>query len=146
MFELVVAIAISALIIVAIASLVTNSIRNANFSRDNALATSYAQNTIEWLRVQRDSDITAFMQKVSLNDPAPTTYCFVDLNWDISTACGDAQVIQNTPFKREGVFTLTTDSGTGKTIIQTDISVSWQDGTQLHEVTTSTDFTDPRQK
>ena len=63
LFELVVAIAISALIIVAMVSLAVNSIQNSNFAKNKALASSYAQEAMEWLRGQRDSGVDAFISK-----------------------------------------------------------------------------------
>jgi Tfp pilus assembly protein PilW len=48
MFELVVAIAISALVIVTIVSLTTISIRNSNFSKNKSLASTYAQQATEY--------------------------------------------------------------------------------------------------
>jgi Tfp pilus assembly protein PilV len=150
LFEVVVAIGVSALIIVAIVSLASNSIRNATFSRNDSQAASYAQQATEWLRAERDRDINIFMTNVSLNTPAPTTYCFSKLDWNQSTKCGasdfikDANDTTDTIFLREAVFNI--DKSTGKTIIQTDISVFWTDSQGVHTVTSATNFADWRQR
>lgn len=148
LFELVVAIAISALIIVAVVSLVTVSIRNATYSKNNALAVSLAQNTVEWLRSQRDENIATFVTNVSVSAPAPTTYCFQNLNWNDLNAfgCGSSQKVDQTPFLRQGTFTVSTDLVTGKKIYEANISVTWSDSQGSHEVTNITDFTDWRER
>lgn len=139
LFELVVAIAISALIIVAIVALVSNSVRNATFSRNNAQAASYAQQTTEWLRSQRDTDISTFI----INTETPV-YCFPVLSWTVAGTCTVDKTISGTPFYREGHFTPTLVGG--KTVIEANIIVSWTDAQGLHSVTSSTSFTDWRQR
>ena len=144
LFELVVAVAISALVLVAIVSLASNSLRNASFSKNSALASSFAQSTTEWLRTQRDGDIVNFLAHVSLNSPLPTTYCFTDLNWNYPTSCTGGQVIAGTPFTRSGVFTVSYPGG--KTSVEAQITVSWTDAGGIHEITSSTTYTDWRQR
>lgn len=144
LFELVVAIAISALIIVTIVSLVSNSLRNSTFSRNKAEAASFAQEATEWLRTQRDTNTEAFIDNVAI-----PTWCFKTLSWSISNACLASQQILDaaglpTPFLREGHFASTLVSG--KTVIETDVVVSWTDSQGLHQVTSATNFTDWRQR
>lgn len=144
LFELVVAIAVSALIIVVIVSLVASSIRNANYSKNNGLASSYAQNATEWLRSERDRDINNFM--VNVQTPK---WCLKDSPLTISSwtqvgACGANDYISGTVFLREVNFTVTAPGG--KTVVQTDVVVSWTDAQGIHEVTNITNFTDWRQR
>lgn len=54
LIEMVVAIAVVLIVIVALVAITTVSIRNANFSRNQALATKYAQEGIEKVRAYRD--------------------------------------------------------------------------------------------
>lgn len=143
LFEVVVAIAISALVIIAIVSLASNSIRNAAFSRNKNQAASLAQQLTEWLRIQRDTNIDTFITNVT---PSPKTYCFSDLTWSRARLCGASDfVIGTSLFARQGVFTLTT-SPQGKTVIEADITVSWTDSQGYHEVRSATNFTDWRQR
>lgn len=143
LFELVVAIAISALIIVTIVSLVSNSLRNATFSRNSNQAAAYAQQTAEWLRTQRDSDITTFLANV-----ATPTYCFPALPtqspWVITGACTADEIIAGTSFYREVRFNTTLVGG--KTVVEADIVVYWTDAQGLHQVTSANNFTDWRQR
>lgn len=140
LFELVVAIAISALIIVVIVSLVTNSLRNATFSKHNAQAVSYASEAVEWLRSQRDTNIDTF-----LTNAGGLIWCFPDLTWNHAGSCGTGDVISDTPFVREGHFKI--DTSSGKTVVNVDIVVTWSESSKsIHEVTNSTYFTDWRQR
>ncbi len=52
--EMIVAIAVMIVVVTALISVTTTSMRNASFSRDQALATKYAQDAIENVRSQRD--------------------------------------------------------------------------------------------
>lgn len=143
LFELVVAIAISALIIISIVSLVTNALKSANFSKNNAVATSLAQETVEWLRSQRDDNIATFLAKADVNGSGSSLWCFVNLDWEKPQSCSSNDLIDNL-FIREGNFVK--DTVGGKTVIHTNIVVSWDDSQGNHEVTNSTDFTDWRQR
>lgn len=141
LFELVVAIAISALVIVAMVSLATNSIKNSNYSRNKALAASYAQQTTEWLRGQRDSAPDSFF--VSTQTPS---WCLPTLAFTkpiaISSNCTD--VISDTVFRRWVSFT--TSVPAGKNVVEADVTVSWTDSGGIHEVRSTTNFSDWRQR
>jgi len=141
LFELVLAIAISALIIVAIVSLATLSIRNSSFSKNKALAATYAQEATEWLRGQRDSDIDAFILH------ATTPSCLQDLGWThpaVNPASDCTDRISGTTFNRWVTFDETVQGG--KTIVEADVVVSWMDSQGVHEVKNATNFSDWRQR
>ena len=139
LFEAVVALAISALIIVAVVALVSNSIRNASFSRNVTLASRYAQQATEWLRGQRDSDITTFSSNV-----LTPTWCINSLSWTQAGACGSSDFIQGTSFGRRVAFNLTTVNG--KDFIEADVIVYWVDAQGYHEIRSATNFSDWRQR
>lgn len=139
LFEVVVALAISALVVVSLVSLVTNSIRNANFSKNKSLASNYAQETTEWLRSQRDSDVSIFQSHV-----LTPIWCFSNLNWNVPGNCATDVFISGTIFKREALFS--TDFVNGKTIIQATINVSWQDTQGEHNISSVTNFSDWRER
>ena len=73
LFELVLAIGVSALVIVVLVSLVSNALQNSVFSRNQTLASRYAQSATEWLRGQRDNNIATF-----ITNTATTTWCLKD--------------------------------------------------------------------
>jgi Tfp pilus assembly protein PilV len=139
LFEVVVAIAISALIIVTIVSLATNSIQNSSFSKNKTLAATYVQEATEWLRGQRDTDMNAFVSHTVI-----PTWCLQSLSWSIPGACGSTNFIADTSFIRQATFAVSTVNG--KDFIESNVTVSWQDAKGIHQVTSSTNLSDWRQR
>jgi len=142
LFELVIAIGISALIIVVLVSLVSNSLENAAFAKNQTLSVRYAQEASEWLRGQRDSDTNTFVTNVS-SHPYEIPRCFNNLDWNSIGPCGEADKIsglfvRQISFRSEGVVI----NGVTKDIIEADITVSWTDSKGLHQMTNATDFSD----
>lgn len=148
LFELVIAIGISALVIVVLVSLVSNALQNAAFSKNETLAGRYAQEATEWLRGQRDTDINGFITNVT-SQPFDNPRCFNNLDasaWSQIGACG--ATIAGTMLVRQITFreVNATVNGVTKNIIEADITVSWTDSKGLHEITNATDFADWRQR
>ncbi|MFZ5932782.1 MAG: PulJ/GspJ family protein [Patescibacteria group bacterium] len=140
LFEIMLALAISTLIIVAIVVLTSNAIRNTTFSKNKTLATRYSQEATEWLRGERDTDFTAFESRA-----ATPLYCFPALSWASATvgACGSGQEITDTIFKREISFSGSVVNG--KTLVEAGVKVYWTDSQGLHEVRSVTNFSDWRE-
>jgi type II secretory pathway pseudopilin PulG len=152
LFELVVAVAVSALIISALVSLATLSIGNSIFSRNKALAANYAQEATEWLRGQRDNNADTFFDKALKNTNQPGGgYCLASLtslaslklvsNIATSTNCS---LTENSTFTRYVI--LTSSNQSGKTVVRADVVVSWSDARGFHEITSATNFTDWRER
>ena len=129
LFEIILALAITTLIIVAIVALTSTSIRNTTFSKNKTLASRYSQEATEWLRGERDTDFSVFETRA-----LTSLYCLPALSWGSATigACASGQEIANTPFRREISFTSSVISG--KTLIQVSIRVYWSDAQGLHEI------------
>ncbi|MEK7550712.1 MAG: hypothetical protein AAB535_02925 [Patescibacteria group bacterium] len=136
LFEVVIALGISAVIITALVALVASSIRNTTFSKDKTVAGSLAQEAVEWLRNQRDQSITTFRTN------AQGTRCLKILGW--SGACQSGDEIIGTKFMREAVFT--TSQISGKTVIVATVKVYWSDSQGSREVRSVTNFTDWRER
>lgn len=137
LFEVVLALALSTLIIVALVSLVTNSIKNANYSKNKTQATRYTQEATEWLRGQRDADWEIFYVNVTACPPTHEQ-CLDTLSWPNCGTCSDSEFIEEI-FKREVVFTsITADS------ITVEVKTYWTDAQGIHEVRNSTILTDWR--
>lgn len=136
LFEVVLSLAVITLIIVTLVILASNSIRNANFSRNKTLATRHAQEALEWLRGERDEDFDAFHTRA-----LTPQYCLPSLSWDDASvgSCSSTDFISNTILKREVSFTIVSADN-----IQAQIVVSWQDAQGDHEVRTTTNLTDWR--
>lgn len=62
LIEVLVALAVAIVVVLALVRVTTTSVRNAAFARNQALATKYAQETIEKIRAYRDeTDWTTFI-------------------------------------------------------------------------------------
>ncbi len=144
MFELVVAIAVSALVMVAIVSMVTNAIRSATYSRNKGIAEGLSKDVLEWLRVQRDTDTMIFISKAAMDAPGITKFCFQNLDWSLHQAtCNSTQMIDNL-FFREGSFETLVLAGV--TLYRANITVRWTDSQGDHSITNTEDFADWRQR
>ena len=143
LFEVVVAVAISALVVVAIVSLAVNSIQNSDYSRNKTLASTYSQQATEWLRGQRDTDPDAFFGTYTMF-LAPSGYCLPTLAWTPSVADavhGCTAKIPGTVFTRWITFNRTIET---KLVVETDVTVSWSDSQGIHEITNATNLSDSR--
>lgn len=136
LFEVVMAVCIVALMLSGIVALATVSVRNSSYSKNNTIATKYAQEVMEWLRLQRDQDWTGFLSHASTGSGKTTCLDSEPLSsWGPTiTPCPQ---ITSTIFSR--LVTLKTD-GSGN-IATATAEVNWTDGEGTHEVTTETTFT-----
>ncbi|KKR44841.1 MAG: hypothetical protein UU51_C0007G0002 [Microgenomates group bacterium GW2011_GWC1_41_20] len=136
LFEVVVAIAVSALIITAIVSMASNSIQNSSYSRDKTLASNYVQQANEWLRQERDSNSATFITKAAI-----PTWCFRSLSWilpSLPRACASDEYITGTKFIRQSGLSISLVNG--KNVVRVNTTVSWTDSKGLHQITGSTDL------
>lgn len=115
--EVLVAVGIVSLVLVAIVAGVTLAIKNASFSRNQTSATRYAQEAMEWLRNQRDQDWNAFVLRSG-------PFCLNSLSWKTGT-CSSFSL--GNIFKREAVL-----SGSDPRI-EVKVTVSWQDAGGTHQ-------------
>lgn len=135
LFEVVVAIGISALVVTGIVAAASNSIQNSSYSKDKNVATNYVQETMEWLRQERDKNLANF--KLKITGSVGMVYCLPALSaWPAPTSkCSDSQVIPNTKFVRKLEFPeYATD------VVRAKATVTWKDAKGTHEVSSSTDL------
>jgi type II secretory pathway pseudopilin PulG len=144
LFEIILALAIATIIIVALVALASSAIRNSNFSKNKTLATRYSQEATEWLRGERDGDFDAFFLKAAIPQ-----YCLSSLVWAEATVgpCTSGQEITDTPFFREVGFIRSTIivGGLPKNVVEAEVNVFWTDAQGVHEVKSVTNFTDWRE-
>ena len=134
MFEVLLALFIITLIVVAVVILSPISISNSLFSKNKTLSSKYTQEAVEWLRSQKESDINLFLTN------STDTYCLDQLNFTNQGLCAELEIIPNSIFTRQMVFT---NSGN---IVSVVVTTSWTDSKGIHQVSTSTDFTDRREQ
>jgi type II secretory pathway pseudopilin PulG len=135
-FEVVIAVAVSALIVTGIVASATNSIQNSTFSRDKNLAANYVQEAIEWLRRERDTDKIVFLKHFDLN----TEFCLNYLFWSNFGKCSTEEKIPNTIFQRNAVFIICDGSTCPLNTVRATVTVSWEDSKGTHDVSSVTDF------
>jgi Tfp pilus assembly protein PilV len=133
LFEVIIAIGITSMILVAIINTAILSVRNTSFSRNKTLASRHSQQAVEWLRGERDANWDTFSARSN------TVWCMSNLDWTKNRICTDTDNIPTTPFKRE--ISLTNTSGQQ---IDAKVKVYWNDSQGYHEVKVSTYFTDWR--
>lgn len=129
LFEVVVAIALSALIVTGIVAMGANSIQNSSYSRDKSLASNYVQETEEWLRQERDQNTGVFGEKAVPGK----TYCLTSLDWPLTAVgCSEGKVITGTKFKREVLFPECFGE-CPTNYVDIKIVVYWEDSKGYHE-------------
>lgn len=148
LFEVVLAIAVIGLIVVGVVILSTNAIRNTTFARNKTLASRYAQEALEWVRNERNTDPVNFRSKID----AFTTFCLDEdpITWTNVGVCSGSEYISgsNSIFKRQVVFSQTSQNNTkgeSVVIINVAVTVTWVDSQGTHNVKSTTDLSDLRE-
>ena len=132
LIEVLTALAVVLLVIVALIRATTTSMKGSDFSKSQALATRYGQEAIEWIRAERDK---------SWDNLADGTYCLKSSpieSWPGQGDCGDEDYLEGTKFKRQA--TLTKDGEK----VKVDVIVSWQDSSGEHQSKLTTYLTNWR--
>ena len=132
--ELLMALGVVSIALLALVSLVTKSISNTTFSKESTQASRYTQELLEWLRGERDTEWQVFSSRASAG--VGRTYCLNNLSWSNTGACGNTEFIANTRLLRELTLTLI-DPVTVEALVRT----TWTDGSGSHNVRSTTTFT-----
>jgi len=139
LLEVLFATAAVSLVLVAVLSTIISSLQNSRSSLEQAKATQYSREVLEWLRQERDSiGWTAFAE--SLPATGMQTYCLSSLPGgmpvlaSMAGECGEEQAIPNTIYTRSLAITRTSVNQ-----IDVEVIVSRPDSTGT--VTTRTNMT-----
>lgn len=137
-FEVVVALAVVSIVLITLVALATVSIRNASFSRNKTLATRMTQDTLEWLRSERNVSWNSFTEKAgTLNSPISWCVSADPPDWPTSFGiCSANEFVDGTIFKREVKMT-NLDVNT----VEVEVKTSWIDSQGVHESKSVTDLT-----
>lgn len=130
MFEVMIALAVTAIILTALITLSTKSVTNTDKAGVMQSASLYAQEASEWIRRERDGNWEKFLTYAD----GTTEYCISDLSQGITT--GTCPMISGTILTRTAVFTLDTPL-----IIRVLIKVYWNDKVGYHEERVVTNLT-----
>lgn len=138
LFEVVIALGVITIILVSLVILAALSISNATFSKNKTTATRLSQETLEWLRSERDSSWAVFA-----NHAATPIWCMPTLSWsaNFAGACAQGTTITGTILSRELTF-----SSLDPDTIQVVVRLFWTDSQGSHESRTTTNFTNWRNK
>jgi type II secretory pathway pseudopilin PulG len=125
--EILVAIAMVVLVLVAVVGRSVDSVRNSIFSRNEILATRFAQEGIEWGRSQRDR--LGWNAFVAALDSYPVTYCVLDLSQKIEDLTSGActGTISGTVFTREVSLSYQDEASPLGDYIDLSVTVNWTD-------------------
>lgn len=122
LFELIIALGVTVLIVTGIIRIVTISLSNAAFAKNQAEATRFAQEGAEWIRLERDKGWDDFFSRSN------QTWCLKDLTWSRASPCGQDEVISGTMFSREATL-----GALGDDRVDVIVKVSWTDSKGTHE-------------
>lgn len=122
LLELVVAIGVAMVALMAMAQISIKSLANSNFSVHQSVANGYSIAGMEWIRSKRDVDWATFLNKSSVNG---SSYCLTTLVWSTAYPCPAI----NNFYTRTAE--LTKDSNSKK--VQVLVTVSWQEGSLTHQ-------------
>jgi Tfp pilus assembly protein PilV len=149
MFELLMAIAVVSIVLVALISLSTRSLGNTTFSTNKSTGTRLTQEAAEWIRGERDVSWANFVSRVD-SGGADRAYCLSTLSWPGGAGVCDpnSQKVkdvnnEDTEFVREVTLRGSDEypQGTPDGVIDT-VSVGvvtyWLDGVGRREARTTT--------
>jgi len=130
LIELLVALTLIMLVVVAVVGLAAVSIKTSYFAKRETAAKRYAEEAMEWLREQKKSNWTDFLFAKSGN-----TYCFNSSPIDgWSSNCG---ATLDGIYKREVTLSRSSDN------VTVTVVVSWSDSSGTHETKLVSVFTAP---
>jgi Tfp pilus assembly protein PilV len=136
LFEVMFAVAVSSLILYAIVSVASVSVRNSNFSKNNSLGTAYAQEGIEYLRQLKDIDWDNLDNKTPTSSPQNLGTLTI---WSGSPIIKDSSG-NDTIFSRT-VELIYRNTDAANDTIEAVVLVTWTDSQGDHQVKSVTRFT-----
>ena len=144
LFELVVAVGLIGLVLVALVGLTTKSLSSSTYSKNKSLAARHTQEALEWLRGLRDQDWTTFFNYDVANGTG-TYYCLSALTSPLATRrnCNPNEYVTGTIFVREAY--LESLAGSPETVEAT-VTTRWTDSAGVHLSESKTSFTNWRKK
>lgn len=134
LFEVVIAVGVITVVLVALVGLIVTTQKNTNVAKDNFQATKLAQELSEWIRGERDTSWLTFYSNTAI-----ATSCFDQLAWGNTGTCSEAEVIPNTNYYREATFVRQSANQ-----IHVTVTVRWTDGQGGHSANTETTLTNWR--
>ncbi len=137
LLEVILTLAVSAMILTSIVSLTSKSVSTSTLSRNKAQANRYAGEAVEFVRTQKEFNgwsifFNAIKDSSDGSTTGPEIWCLTTLAFNINHECTASDVIPNTMFKR--TLTVTGDSN----VLDINVKVEWTDEKGTHETFSST--------
>lgn len=126
LIELMLALAVTTLALLAMVGLATKSLSTVGSSKYRAQASTYATQGMEWVRQERMADWDIFY------DRSVGTYCLGSLAWNAGSCAIDGT------FNRQLILS---DKNTGPERMTATVTVSWSEGTRTPYTDQVTVFT-----
>lgn len=137
LFEVVAAVAVVGIVLVALISLAVKATGDTTFSKSKSEASRHTQEALEWMRSERDANWQVFVARDTAG--TGTKYCLKGLNWSSQGVCDLMNDrIPNTVFVREAIIT---KDSLDPNVVEVDIVTQWEDGTGVHSSRAPTKFT-----
>lgn len=135
LIEVLVFTGILSLFFLASMSVATFNLKNMKIQEHKILAARYAEEGVEWVREEKESDWSTF---ITYDTSSGTTYCLNSLDWGSPSGCGESYSL-GTPafFKRE---LLITNFSSPVDRVEASITVSWKEGDSIFNVPIKTVF------
>lgn len=149
LLEVVVSLGVILFVMLSLISMVSRSFDAASYARNKSLATKYAQEVIEWLRLQRNSSWGTLYNIKAGNAPAGIVYtlnCDLDLNlgWTFTgTQCGSSTIDDQYDIFNRQVTLIKSGSSPpfNNDSITVRVVVSWSQGSRPSDVSLETSLT-----
>lgn len=135
LFEVLVALVVIGITLIALMSIVTQSISNSTFSRNRTRAAALTTEASEWIRAERDTDWQSFYANASA--PPGTEYCLRNLSLS-SMPCGQIDGL----FQR--TVRLSAITVNGADAVEVIVVTSWNESDGRHESRITTTLTNWR--
>jgi prepilin-type N-terminal cleavage/methylation domain len=101
------------------------------------IATHLAEEAVEWLKSEKESDWLQFVSYDTSTSYQGTKYCLKNLNWSTDNPCPETSAI----FKRELLIKNIGNPGDPVSQVEADITVSWLENNGENKVSLKTVLT-----
>jgi Tfp pilus assembly protein PilV len=134
LIEVVVAVGVMSLLMVALLTTVTLAVKNSRLAKDRVQAVSLANEGVELMRAYRDYDYDEFFS-VARIDQYDLPYSWV-VEDGLSSDCVVTEYVIRDSFRRcVGITSVDASS------VDVEVTVDWQEGSRVHQVLQSTRLT-----
>lgn len=132
LFEVVLALAVSVIIIMAIVSLASKSVTTSTYSNNNSQAARYVGEAMEYMR--KEKEFGSWNTLKTAITAGSGQWCMTDLSLTNSHACNPFNSSDNIP---NTIFQRTATASATASTINIDIGVTWFDEKGFHRVNTT---------